>query len=79
MMLQDIEELNDKDYEDVLAFSADISTLEIRYVAACSIIANLANDIDPSLVPNDNKVDLSICKMIMDGAIEVEPITTSIH
>ena len=26
-----------------------------------------------------NKVDLSICKMIMDGAIEVEPITTSIH
>jgi hypothetical protein len=51
----------------------------MRYVAACSIIANLANDIDPNLVPNDTKVDLSICKMIMDGAIEIEEISNRIH
>ena len=48
MILQDIEDLNDKDYEDVLEFSADESTLKLRYVAALSIIANFANDIDPT-------------------------------
>tara|TARA_R110002020_G_scaffold272735_2_gene487816 strand:- start:449 stop:688 length:240 start_codon:yes stop_codon:yes gene_type:complete len=79
MILQDIEDLNDKDYEDVLEFSADESTLKLRYVAALSIIANFANDIDPTLLPDDEKVDLSICKMIMDGHIEIEELSDSIH
>ena len=79
MILQDIEDLNDKDYEDVLDFSADESTLKLRYVAALSIIANFANDIDPTLIPDDEKVDLSICKMIMDGHIEIEELSDSIH
>ncbi len=79
MILQDIEDLNDKDYEDVLQFSADDSTLKLRYVAALSIIANFANDIDPTLVPDDEKVDLSICKMIMDGHIEIEELIDTIH
>jgi hypothetical protein len=79
MILQDIEDLNDKDYEDVLQFSADESTLKLRYVAALSIIANFANDIDPTLVPDDEKVDLSICKMIMDGHIEIEELIDTIH
>jgi len=79
MILQDIEDLNDKDYEDVLEFSADESTLKMRYVAALSIIANFANDIDPTLIPDDEKVDLSICKMIMDGHIEIEELSDSIH
>ena len=79
MILQDIEDLNDKDYEDVLEFSADESTLKLRYVAALSIIANFANDIDPTLIPDDEKVDLSICKMIMDGHIEIEELSDSVH
>ena len=79
MILQDIEDLNDKDYEDVLEFSADPTTLKIRYVAALSIIANFANDIDPTLIPDDEKVDLSICKMIMDGVIEIEDLSDSVH
>jgi|TARA_R100001530_G_scaffold41927_1_gene32021 hypothetical protein len=79
MILQDIEDLNKEDYEDVLEFSADKSTLPIRYVAALSIIANLANDLDVTLVPDDQKVDLSICKMIMDGVIEIEDVGESIH
>jgi len=79
MILQDIEDLNKEDYEDVLEFSADESTLKLRYLAALSIIANLANDVDPSLIPDDEKVDLSICKMLMDGHIEIEEINTSIH
>ena len=79
MILQDIEDLNDKDYEDVLEFSADPTTLKIRYVAALSIIANFANDIEPNLIPDDEKVDLSICKMIMDGHIEIEELIDTIH
>ena len=79
MILQDIEDLNDKDYEDVLEFSADLSNLPMRYVAALSIIANFANEIDPTLMPDDQKVDLSICKMIMDGVIEIEDLSNSVH
>ncbi len=51
----------------------------MRYVAALSIIANFANDIDPTLMPDDAKVDLSICKMIMDGHIEIEELSDSVH
>ena len=79
MILQDIEDLNKEDYEDVLEFSADKSTLPMRYIAALSIISNLANDLDYTLITDDQKVDLSICKMIMDGVIEIEDIGDSIH
>jgi|TARA_R110000765_G_scaffold401749_1_gene497237 hypothetical protein len=78
-MLLDIEDLNPKDYDDVVEYSQDESTIALRYIAACSIIANLANDLDPDLLPNDENVDLSICKMLMDGAIEIEPLSRTTH
>ena len=71
MMWQDIEDLEQQEYDDVWEFAQDTSNIKLRYVAALSIIANLANDLDPQLLPNDENVDLSICKMIMDGAIEI--------
>mgnify|MGYP003630151110 FL=1 len=79
MMWQDIEDLEQQEYDDVWAFAQDTSNIRLRYVAALSIIANLANDLDPQLLPNDENVDLSICKMIMDGAIEIESLSDSIH
>ena len=79
MMWQDIEDLDEQEYDDVWAFAQDTSNIRLRYVAALSIIANLANDLDPQLLPNDENVDLSICKMIMDGAIEIESLSDSIH
>jgi len=78
-MWQDIEDLEQQEYDDVWAFAQDTSNIRLRYVAALSIIANLANDLDPQLLPNDENVDLSICKMIMDGAIEIESLSNSIH
>jgi|TARA_R110002124_G_scaffold93823_1_gene237489 hypothetical protein len=78
-MWQDIEDLEQQEYDDVWEFSQDTSNIKLRYVAALSIIANLANDLDPQLLPNDENVDLSICKMIMDGAIEIESLSDSIH
>ena len=79
MMWQDIDDLEPDEYDDVWEFSQDTSNIKLRYVAALSIIANLANDLDPQLLPNDENVDLSICKMIMDGAIEIESLSDSIH
>jgi len=79
MMWQDIEDLEQQEYDDVWEFAQDTSNIKLRYVAALSIIANLANDLDPQLLPNDENVDLSICKMIMDGAIEIESLSDSIH
>ena len=79
MMWQDIEDLDEQEYDDVWAFAQDTSNIRLRYVAALSIIANLANDLDPQLLTNDENVDLSICKMIMDGAIEIESLSDSIH
>ena len=79
MMWQDIEDLEQQEYDDVWEFSQDTSNIKLRYVAALSIIANLANHLDPQLLPNDENVDLSICKMIMDGAIEIESLSDSIH
>ena len=78
-MWQDIDDLEPDEYDDVWEFSQDTSNIKLRYVAALSIIANLANDLDPQLLPNDENVDLSICKMIMDGAIEIESLSDSIH
>jgi len=79
MMWQDIDDLEQQEYNDVWEFAQDTSNIKLRYVAALSIIANLANDLDPQLLPNDENVDLSICKMIMDGAIEIESLSDSIH
>lgn len=79
MMWQDIEDLEQQEYDDVWEFAQDTSNIRLRYVAALSIIANLANDLDPQLLPNDENVDLSICKMIMDGAIEISELSDSIH
>ena len=78
-MWQDIEDLEQQEYDDVWEFAQDTSNIRLRYVAALSIIANLANDLDPQLLPNDENVDLSICKMIMDGKIEIESLSDSIH
>jgi hypothetical protein len=33
----------------------------------------------PDLMGADDSVDLSICKLLMDGVVEIEPFSTSIH
>ena len=78
-MWQDIEDLNEEEYDNLLEFSEDKSNITLRYVAALSIIANLANDLDPNLISSDENVDLSICKLIMDGSIVIDEISTSVH
>jgi hypothetical protein len=78
-MLLDIDELSEEEFNKVVEFSQNVDNLEKRYVVACSIISNLMSEKLSDLMGADDSVDLSICKLLMDGVVEIEPLSTSIH
>ena len=79
-MLLGIDELSEEEFDKVVEFSQNTENLEKRYVVACSIISSLMLVKLPELmIGADDSVDLSICKLLMDGVIEIEPLSTSIH
>ena len=53
--------------------------LEKRYVVACQIIANMTKELDFESFSNTDMIDLSICKLLIDGYIEVEEEIRKIH
>ena len=80
-MLLDIKQFNDlseEEFNKLVEFSNNQENLQERYVVACQIISNLTNEIDPE-IGDDESVDLTICKLLMDGLIEVEPISRILH
>jgi len=78
-MLLGINDLSEEDYDAVVEFSQDIGNLDKRYLIACSIITSLMAQQVPEMFNEEDSVDLSICKMLMDGVVEIEQINTSIH
>ena len=78
-MLLDIDELSEEEFDEVVEFSQNVDNLEKRYVVACSIISSLMLEKLPNLTGADDSVDLSICKLLMDGVVEIEPLNRSIH
>ena len=78
-MLLDIDELSEEEFDKVVEFSQNIDNLEKRYVVACSIISNLMTEKLSDLIGADDSVDLSICKLLMDGVVEIEPLNKTIH
>ena len=78
-MLLDIDELSEEEFDEVVEFSQNVNNLEKRYVVACSIISSLMLEKLPDLIGADDSVDLSICKLLMDGVVEIEPLNRSIH
>ena len=78
-MLLDIDELSEEEFDEVVEFSQNVDNLEKRYVVACSIISSLMLEKLPNLIGADDSVDLSICKLLMDGVVEIEPLNKSIH
>ena len=81
-MLLDIREFNDlseEEFNKLVEFSNNQKNLKERYVVACQIISNLTNELDPDVEEHDESVDLTICKLLMDGLIEVEPISRILH
>jgi hypothetical protein len=81
-MLLDIKEFNDITEDELnrlVEFSNNQDNLQERYIVACQIITNLTNELDPNVEDNDESVDLTICKLLMDGLIDVEPISRILH
>jgi hypothetical protein len=81
-MLLDIREFNnlsEEEFNKLVEFSNNQKNLKERYVVACQIISNLTNELDPDVEEHDESVDLTICKLLMDGLIEVEPISRILH
>jgi len=81
-MLLDIREFNnlsEEEFNKLVEFSNNQKNLKERYVVACQIISNLTNELDPDVEEHDESVDLTICKLLMDGLVEVEPISRILH
>jgi hypothetical protein len=81
-MLLDIREFNDlseEEFNKLVEFSNNKTNLKERYVVACQIISNLTNELDPDVEEHDESVDLTICKLLMDGLVEVEPMSRILH
>ena len=71
--------LSDDEITELLKYSADESTLMTRYIVACQIISNLSNEQQPDIVNHDEAVDLTICKMLLDGDVQVDEIDPILH
>ena len=78
-MLLGINDLSEEEYDEVIKFSQKTENLDKRYVIACSIISSLMIEQLPEFFNEEDSVDLSICKMLMDGVVEIEETNTSIH
>ena len=78
-MLLGINDLSEEEYDEVIKFSEKTENLDKRYVIACSIISSLMVEQLPEFFNEEDSVDLSICKMLMDGVVEIEETNKSIH
>jgi len=73
------EDMTEEEMVELLQYSSDDSTLIKRYMVACQIISNLTNEIPEDVTEQNELVDLTICKMLVDGLIEIEQEERSIH
>ena len=68
--------------DELLEFSNDKTNILQRYIVACQIITNLIDYGEGYLYNEENfddNVDLSICKLLLDGDIIVEPEERKLH
>ena len=75
----DFEDLSDAELNEILVYSESEMNLETRYVVACQIIANMIEDLQFETFSNSEMVDMTICKMLIDGYVEVEQDKRKLH
>ena len=75
----DFEDLSDAELHEILVYSESEMNLETRYVVACQIIANMIEDLQFETFSNSEMVDMTICKMLIDGYVEVEQDKRKLH
>ena len=80
MQLQGINGLTKDELKQLLDFSNDLTNISERYIVACQIISNiLEENIKEGIENFDDSVDLTICKMLLDGDVTVEPEDRKLH
>lgn len=82
-MWQDIDnifdfDLTDAEITELLQYSADESTLKKRYIVACQIITDFGS-VKENFTDYDQAIDLTICKMLLDGDVEIEDLNPVLH
>lgn len=81
-MSLDINNLTRAEMDELLEYSNDKSNIVERYVVACQIITNLLEHGSDDIFAEadwDDTVDLTICKLLIDGDIVVEPEERKLH
>jgi len=78
-MYEELNDLSDEEIDEIIDYSDSTDNLTKRYAVACQVIANLSNQVYKDKGSNDSVVDLVICKMLMDGLIEVEEVSLKFH
>ena len=75
----DFEDLSEEEINELLIYSESDENIEYRYEVACQIIANMIKELKVSPFSNSEMVDMTICKMLIDGFIDVEKKSYKIH
>ena len=75
----DFEDLSEAELNEILVYSESEMNLETRYVVACQIIANMVEDLEFESFSNPDMVDMTICKMLIDGYVEIEHEKRILH
>jgi len=73
------EDLTEEELDEILIYSESEDNFKIRYVIACQIIANLIEQMKFETFSNSEMVDMTICKMLLDGYIDIEEQDRQIH
>ena len=75
----DFDDLSEEELDEILIYAESEDNLETRYVVACQIIANMVEDLEFESFSNPDMVDMTICKMLIDGYVEIEHEKRILH
>lgn len=75
----DFEDLTDEEINEILVYSESEDNFKLRYVIACKIISNMIEEMKFETFSSTEMVDMTICKMLLDGYIEIEEKDRIIH
>jgi len=66
------DEMSEAEIDEILIYSQTQENLQERYECACQILANMIEDMEYDSYSNAEMVDMTICKMFIDGFIKGE-------
>ena len=75
----DFEDLTEEEINEILIYSESEDNFQLRYVIACKIISNMIEEMKFETFSSTEMVDMTFCKMLLDGYVEVEEEKRQIH